>query len=437
MSEDVFHAAAFAPHEWGLGGFDGVGFYTGGAQGSGPASLTGVASRFGDPVELDLGGLRLRLAAYGAVPGGILLATPDFATFYVFRSGGFDPSCRYPITYGFGAFRPPCFVAGTRIASDRGEVPVEALRVGDRVVALRTGGFAPVAWIGHRQVGLEPRRRGEDVWPVRIAADAFAPGQPARDLCLSPDHAVFADGALIPARDLVNGATITQDETRSVSYWHVELPSHDVLLADGLPCESYLDTGNRALFAPRPPAALAGQHGAARPWRERLCAPLLLEPTQHAPLRRRLLARATALGFALTDDPALRLLADGTTLPARRTGWSWQARVPAGVRALRLLSRSVVPARLHPDSADHRRLGVAVIDLRLGGEPIPPQPRGPEDPEPGEGWHEPEPGLRWTDGEAVLRWPATTGDRLLELRIAPLPRYWLPAGSPGRIALAA
>ena len=46
---------------------------------------------------------------------------------------------------------------------------------------------------------------------------------------------------------LVNGTTITQVEVDEVTYWHVELDSHDVILAEGPPAESYLEMGNRAL----------------------------------------------------------------------------------------------------------------------------------------------------------------------------------------------
>ena len=94
-----------------------------------------------------------------------------------------------------------------------------------------------------------------DVRPVCIRAGAFGPGQPARSLWLSPDHAMFVDlardgagaapGVLIPARYLVNGTTVVQDATARVAYWHVECARHEVLLAEGLPAESYLDTGNR------------------------------------------------------------------------------------------------------------------------------------------------------------------------------------------------
>jgi hypothetical protein len=85
--------------------------------------------------------------------------------------------------------------------------------------------------------------------PVRILAGAFASERPRRDLLLSPDHAVFADGALIPAKLLVNGVTIVHDtRRREVTYFHVECAAHEILLAEGLEVESYLDTGNRAMF---------------------------------------------------------------------------------------------------------------------------------------------------------------------------------------------
>jgi hypothetical protein len=90
---------------------------------------------------------------------------------------------------------------------------------------------------------------------VRIAAHAFGAGRPRRDLLVSPDHAVFIDGegaapgVLIPVCYLINGATVWQEDVAGVEYWHVELPQHSVLLAEGLPAESYLDTGNRGAFA--------------------------------------------------------------------------------------------------------------------------------------------------------------------------------------------
>jgi autotransporter passenger strand-loop-strand repeat protein len=140
-----------------------------------------------------------------------------------------------------------CFAAGTRIATDRGQVPVEALEVGDRV-ATHDGGYERAVWLGRRVVNCAQHPSPETVWPVRVAAGAFGPGLPARDLFLSPDHAVFVSGVLVPVKLLVNGTSIVQTRRPSVTYHHVELPGHAVILAEALPVESYLDTGDRANF---------------------------------------------------------------------------------------------------------------------------------------------------------------------------------------------
>lgn len=102
---------------------------------------------------------------------------------------------------------PPCFRAGTRIMTDRGRVTVEALRTGDQVVT-SAGISQPIVWIGHRRVDCVRHANPRQVWPVRISKGAFGPGMPRRNLWLSPDHAVFVDGVLIPIKYLVNGTTI-------------------------------------------------------------------------------------------------------------------------------------------------------------------------------------------------------------------------------------
>jgi hypothetical protein len=86
------------------------------------------------------------------------------------------------------------------------------------------------------------------ILPVRIAAHAFAPDQPRRELLLSPDHAVFVNDVLIPVRHLINGTTVAQIPRHAITYYHIELPRHDVLLANGMPSESYLEAGARDAF---------------------------------------------------------------------------------------------------------------------------------------------------------------------------------------------
>ena len=70
------------------------------------------------------------------------------------------------------------------------------------------------------------------MWPVRVSAGAFGPGRPHSDLLLSPDHAVYVGEVLIPIKHLINGSTIVQVPMARVTYHHLELPAHDVLLAD-------------------------------------------------------------------------------------------------------------------------------------------------------------------------------------------------------------
>lgn len=144
----------------------------------------------------------------------------------------------------------PCFASGTKIATARGEVAVEDLRVGDLVVC--AGGrsaLQPVMWIGHSEVNVAKHARPEAVQPILIKAGALAKGVPFRDLRVSPDHAMLLDGQLVPAGLLVNGTSIVREAwCPRVTYWHVELPMHAVLLAEGAAAESYLDDGNRKHF---------------------------------------------------------------------------------------------------------------------------------------------------------------------------------------------
>ncbi len=138
------------------------------------------------------------------------------------------------------------------------------------------------------QAHPEPAR----VDPVRVRADAFGSGVPARDVRLSPDHAVFADGVLIPVRCLINGETIWQETARSVTYFHVELTEHDMIFAEGLPVESFLDSGNRASFANGGNVARLvpdfGPTTIAWRWEAGACAPLIIAGQKLDTVRARL-----------------------------------------------------------------------------------------------------------------------------------------------------
>jgi hypothetical protein len=146
----------------------------------------------------------------------------------------------------------PCFAAGTRIATERGEVAIEEICVGDMVRVLLGEEFAKVIWVGRREVDCTNHAQPRKVWPVQVAAGAFGPGRPHTDLFLSPDHAIHVNEVLIPIRYLINGSTIVQVPVERMTYCHLELQKHDVLLAEGLPTESYLDMKDGTNYANRP-----------------------------------------------------------------------------------------------------------------------------------------------------------------------------------------
>jgi hypothetical protein len=110
-------------------------------------------------------------------------------------------------------------------------------------------------------------------------------GRPCRELWLSPDHAVYVIDVLIPVRQLINGATIEQVPVDTVSYYHVELPGHDVLLAEGLPTESYLDTGDRANFFNGGGPIVLYPDFASRVWEAAGCARLVVTGPELAAAR--------------------------------------------------------------------------------------------------------------------------------------------------------
>jgi hypothetical protein len=144
-------------------------------------------------------------------------------------------------TGGTWTLDAPCFLAGTMIATPDGERAVETLASGDLV--LTADGIAkPVRWVGRStqsRLFADPIR----ALPIRIKAGALGESLPTRDLLVSPSHAMLIDGVLVHAGALVNGTSVVRETGAPVSftYFHVELDSHSLLLAEGAATESYLD----------------------------------------------------------------------------------------------------------------------------------------------------------------------------------------------------
>jgi hypothetical protein len=288
-----------------------------------------------------------------------------------------------------------CFLAGTRLATVSGEVPVEELAVDDQV-RTASGRIRPIVWIGTGRV-MAARGRRSAATPVIVRKSALADNVPARDLRVTKGHSLLIDDVLIPVEFLVNHRTILWDDQASgVTIYHIELETHDVLVANGAPAESYRDDGNRWLFQNANPGWTLPPQAP--------CAPVLTGGPVVDGIWRRLLDRAgPRRGVPLTDDPDLHLWVDGKRIdPLERTVERCAFRLPPRPRSVRIRSRSAVPQELGV-ARDDRCLGVSVRRIVLA-QARRQQALDAEAAALVEGWHrfEPEDALRWTDGDAAV-----------------------------------
>ncbi len=290
-----------------------------------------------------------------------------------------------------------CYCRGTLILTDRGEVAVEALRIGDGLVT-HAGAVRAIRWIGTRSYLGRFAAENRAVLPVLFRAGSLADTVPRRDLMVSPRHAMFLDGMLIPAEALVNGTSIAQMEgMERVDYYHLELDSHDVIWAEGAASETFIDDDSRGLFQNAhehrrlfPDAA----HGPAR-----FCAPVTEDGPALEVVRARLAERAAAGGGSMT----VAIEANGVV----------RAAIPAGVLAVRLVSAAAT------SGLDVRRLGALVTGVSVDGASV-----AMDDPRLARGFHAVERhgghAVRWTDGSAVLSLPGGGAERRLEITVARL-----------------
>ncbi len=248
-----------------------------------------------------------------------------------------------------------CFCAGTRIATPGGQVQVEALRIGDLVSTLHAGAQA-VKWIGTRSYAAPFANRAE-ILPIRISAGALGRGVPARDLYVSPGHAIFTGGRLVPAALLVNGGSITQvNAVESVRYFHIELENHEILLAESCPAESFLALNLRNQF--HNAADFARLYPGVRP--------------AHPVLKR--CESGLALPHKLARPGPMRLHVD-ICGPEILAGWAQDLAVPETPVVLDILSAGRRAARVLANAyrADLRRAGIGngchAFEVRLPALP--------------------------------------------------------------------
>jgi hypothetical protein len=146
-------------------------------------------------------------------------------------------------------FSCKCLLRGTRIQTTTGERKIEDLAIGDLLPTV-FGGVRPIQWIGRYSVNKSDPSRPwvEEALPVRIARSAIAPDVPHADLYVTRWHALFIDGLLIPAGDLINGTTIRLHGARKdeLELFHIKMVNHDAIYAEGAPVETQLSVDESA-----------------------------------------------------------------------------------------------------------------------------------------------------------------------------------------------
>ncbi len=314
-----------------------------------------------------------------------------------FRSDGFSPlPDRLP---AHAKVDPLCFV--------------ERLVPGGRAI-LQDGGDAKIVFIGQRRIDLSRHPRPETARPVRIPAGALEDDVPSRDLLLSPDHALYLAGALVPVKYLIDGLTVRQERASGwVRYYHVELEAHGILIAEGTPAASYLDDGNRSMF----------ENGDAAPPARRgmlPCAPLVAGGPELAAIRTRLFARALMRGYSVGEETLIGLkIGEAVLPPDAQEGGRVTFRLPQGVNRGVLVSPVFSPAEFDPTSTDRRRLGVALTELIVDGRfmdvervfnPLDLHRKGLRE------------SAHWTRGPARLTVPA--GTREISFKVIGWPKVW-------------
>jgi autotransporter passenger strand-loop-strand repeat protein len=224
----------------------------------------------------------------------------------------------------------PCYCRGALIRTNRGQTRVERLKIGD-LVKTASGAARPIKWIGRRSYSARFTLGQKQILPVCIRAGALADNVPRRDLWISPQHAMYLDGVLIEAKDLINGVSIVQVERLDkVEYFHIELDTHDVIIAEGAPSETFIDDDSRRMFhnaheyhAMYPDYARAAPAVAAR-----YCAPRVEDGYEVEAVRRRIAQRA---GLWRRDEgPRIGPLRGYVDLvsPQRIAGWAQNADHP-------------------------------------------------------------------------------------------------------------
>lgn len=143
----------------------------------------------------------------------------------------------------------PCFTPGTMIATPKGEVLVETLRAGDKVIT-RDNGIQEIRWTGAKPVSWRDLTARPHLKPILVRQGSLGNGLPERDMMVSPNHrllvandrtALYFDEheVLVAAKHLVGGKGVQQVDSIGTCYIHFMFDQHEVVLSNGAWTESF------------------------------------------------------------------------------------------------------------------------------------------------------------------------------------------------------
>jgi hypothetical protein len=144
-----------------------------------------------------------------------------------------------------------CFLRGTTIRTADGDKKIEDLAVGDLLPTV-FGGMRPVQWISRNRFRRSDPTKAwvKGVLPIRVARSALGPDVPHADLFVTKPHALLIDDVLVPVCNLINGTTISRydaSQLDELEFFHIKLEHHDVIWAEGAPCETLLKVEENAI----------------------------------------------------------------------------------------------------------------------------------------------------------------------------------------------
>lgn len=143
----------------------------------------------------------------------------------------------------------PCFTPGTMIATARGEVKIERLKAGDKVIT-RDNGLQVIRWIGSRKINTAMCLTHAHLAPVRIRKGALGNDLPERDMMVSPNHRMLVANdktalhfeeseVLVAAKHLTGLSGVDVVRQVDSTYLHLMFDRHEVILSDGAWSESF------------------------------------------------------------------------------------------------------------------------------------------------------------------------------------------------------